>query len=367
MVNYLLPQSALTINAAPMTNALNQYRQGMNQQFQAERQADWRKEDMNWRQTQANKAEANSLRNYNLTARRFDADQEFRNKQLGMQEKRFGLEQQRFGANQDARKEVLKSQLVKNAAGVAQLVAGESDPARQAAMWQQFVAVHPRVAASLPPELRNNPAMGAQFVMAQARGYVDPIQQQLLHAKMAAANAKAAGKANVTPETSRNISGGLNRLAQVPSQYSTGDLENAIGTLQGDDNGGILTSLSRVFGSVMSSIGGVSPTEIRDRIRGDTEALAAAIKPLIRKPGEGAWTDEDQARLVSVVGDLARANTPKQYMQRLQDVRQRVMSNFGVPLPEIGATGPQASPKALRSMSTEELMRRRQELTGNGQ
>jgi len=72
MVNYLLPQSALTINAAPMTNALNQYRQGMNQQFQAERQADWRKKDMDWRQSQANKAEANSLRNYNLQAKQFE-------------------------------------------------------------------------------------------------------------------------------------------------------------------------------------------------------------------------------------------------------------------------------------------------------
>ena len=30
---------------------------------------------------------------------------------------------------------------------------------------------------------------------------------------------------------------------------------------------------------------------VRNRIKGDTEALAAAIKPLIRAPGEGAWTD----------------------------------------------------------------------------
>jgi hypothetical protein len=72
---------------------------------------------------------------------------------------------------------------------------------------------------------------------------------------------------------------------------------------------------------------------VRNNIVGATEALAAAIKPLIRGPGEGVWTDADQARLVSIVGDLSQSSNKGEYQRRLNAVRDRIQANFGLDIP----------------------------------
>ena len=142
-----------------------------------------------------------------------------------------------------------------------------------------------------------------------------------------------------------NIIAGLNQLARVPTDYGRDPLERSIGPLQGGDTY-ILSPIARTFGSLMNWVwgGDHNTTEIRSRIAGDVEALSATLKPLIRKPGEGPWTDADQRRLVSVVGDLAQARTVEEYRRALENVRQRVMANFGIRLPEIAV--PTSTPTA---------------------
>lgn len=148
-------------------------------------------------------------------------------------------------------------------------------------------------------------------------------------------------KQRTPAQAGQNISGGLSQLAGIPDQYG-GSFTSAVGPIRGDDNS-LFAPLARTWGAITNAIpyaGGVaSPTEVRTRIKADTEALASAIKPLIRAPGEGAWTDQDQARLVAVVGDLTTASTPDEYGRRLEDVRQRVRSNFGIDVPPIQRPG----------------------------
>ena len=153
--------------------------------------------------------------------------------------------------------------------------------------------------------------------------------------------------------TAEKISGGLNRLATVPSDVGRQSFEYATGPLQGDENAAWFNPgppLARAWGSLANSVFGnaTATTDVRNRIAGDVEALAAVIKPLIRKPGEGPWTDADQKRLVAVVGSLAESNNADEYARNLENVRQRIIANFGIDLPPIaGATQGQQVPQQL--------------------
>lgn len=318
-----------------------------------------RKEQMKTQRDQFDQSQ--SLQRDRLTqgASQFDA----RMKQsAGQFSQTHGLQKKTFDSNENVRRKTMEHNLVKRFAGAAQLVGNEADPAKRAQMWQHFTSTDPRILSGMPEQLRNDPVAGAQFLIALARGYQDPMQARLNKARINGLEAKAKAalaKANPKKNLASNIVGGLNRLSSVPSEYSRGEFENAVGTSQGDEQGGMLTGITRSAASLWSGIaGGASPTQIRSRIAGDTEALAAAIKPLIRGPGEGVWTDSDQARLVSVVGDLATANTPEDYNQRLRDVRKRVQANFGMQLPEITFPGKkQKKNKKLRKLTPQQAMR----------
>lgn len=132
-------------------------------------------------------------------------------------------------------------------------------------------------------------------------------------------------KAN-TDDTARNIIGGINNLARIPEQHN--NFEGAVGMWEGDPNSKL--------GAVGRFFGGSGGAEVRSQIEASAATLAASIKPLIRKPGEGAWSDVDQQKLDSIVGNLTQANDATEYRRRLEGVRQRVMDNFGIQLPEIG-------------------------------
>lgn len=127
-------------------------------------------------------------------------------------------------------------------------------------------------------------------------------------------------------DTARNIIGGINNLARIPEQHN--NFEGAVGMWEGDPNSKL--------GAVGRFFGGSNGAEVRSQIDASASTLAASIKPLIRKPGEGAWSDVDQQKLDSIVGNLTHANDAKEYRRRLEGVRQRVMDNFGIQLPEIG-------------------------------
>ena len=153
--------------------------------------------------------------------------------------------------------------------------------------------------------------------------------------------------------TVQNIEQGLTNL-NAATQYDDTSFTNAVGPIQGSTPDGLLSSLpvnaARLFGEVNNwwDGGKTAPSEVRSRIVGDTEALAAAIKPLIRKPGEGVWTDQDQARLVSIVGDLSQARDKDEYRRRLNNVRDRVKSNFGLDV-TFDAGGGQTAPSQAQT------------------
>jgi hypothetical protein len=144
------------------------------------------------------------------------------------------------------------------------------------------------------------------------------------------------------------IAGGMRELHDIPNRYGgdKGVFGSAVGAFQGDPNSYVLGPLSRAWGSLSSFTASgqgstAPPAEVRRAIEGATNTLAASLKPLIRKPGEGSWSDRDQAVLDSIVGNLTRANDVAQYDRELENVRSRIEQNFGIKLPAL-ARKPQA-------------------------
>lgn len=168
-------------------------------------------------------------------------------------------------------------------------------------------------------------------------------------------------------QSAPKISEGLSNLARVADKYDDASFTNSVGPLQGSTPDGLIGSgivnTARLGGEIWNKVqgGARSPTEVRADIAGSTEALAAAIKPLIRSPGEGAWTDADQARLVAVVGDLATASTKEEFRRRLNAVRDRIKSNFDLDInfdatpKNQGRLAPDATPRRARNAAGVEL------------
>jgi hypothetical protein len=262
---------------------------------------------------------------------------------------------------------------MKHLAGLAQMVQ-QAPPEQQPMMWNRLRSTvkdfdNDLTAAGVDP---NDYQTAAQMIVARARGYQDPLATQKAQADIANTqaqtgyyNAQAANKADVAgrfkevdkrlvrinddgtatevyraptgtsdPNVVRNLGAGLDRLAAVPSDMGKWAFESATGPLQGSD-GYVLAPLSRAWGSFINMTGSHSTTEVRNRINGDSLALAAAIKPLVRKPGEGTWTDKDQELLNSIVGNLPQANNQTEYFRALEAVRERIKANFGIDLPAI--------------------------------
>jgi hypothetical protein len=132
------------------------------------------------------------------------------------------------------------------------------------------------------------------------------------------------------------IAAGINHLKSLVGGYDDASVENALGPLQGAQPDGLLDKsllmAPKLGGEVANwwSGGKTVPTEVRSQISGGTLALAAAVKPLIRAPGEGIWTDKDQALLNEVVGDLTGARDKGEFNRRLQGVAERLNANFGL-------------------------------------
>jgi hypothetical protein len=98
----------------------------------------------------------------------------------------------------------------------------------------------------------------------------------------------------------------------------------------------------------------VPPAEVRRAIEGATNTLASVLKPLIRKPGEGAWSDRDQAVLNSIVGNLTQAKDRTQYLRELENVRQRINANFNLNLPPVTEKAVTADQGALPTGAAEQ-------------
>jgi hypothetical protein len=174
----------------------------------------------------------------------------------------------------------------------------------------------------------------------------------------AAAYQQMAQKQRKTQMAPRIVEG-LKNLSKMADTYNDAAFENSLGPIQGSDpdSGGLLTApianIARLYGEAANVVqgGNATPNEVRNNVRGSTEALAAAIKPLIRDPGEGVWTDADQERLVGIVGDLGQTSSKKEYRKRLNAVADRIRSNFGLQIDfnaeaAAGAAPPAAAPQA---------------------
>jgi hypothetical protein len=120
--------------------------------------------------------------------------------QVKRQEARAGAGEARAAERWSMEKDEYQTQkqqaLVKNLAGIAQLVDAETDPAKRTQMWGRVVSSH----ASLPANLQkygvdpNDHINGPKFLLAEARGYVpekDPLDVQYKQAQINKLNAEA--------------------------------------------------------------------------------------------------------------------------------------------------------------------------------
>jgi len=164
-------------------------------------------------------------------------------------------------------------------------------------------------------------------------------QAFLLNGKLPAAAYEQIAQRQRRAATAPKIAEGLQNLNNMTDTYNDAAFENSVGPFQGSNPDGLvngaLINTARGLGEAWNTIegGNATPNEVRNNIVGATEALAAAIKPLIRAPGEGVWTDADQARLVSIVGDLSQSSNKAEFKRRLNAVRDRIKSNFELDIP----------------------------------
>lgn len=190
-------------------------------------------------------------------------------------------------------------------------------------------------------------------------GGVDPITQQrtqkleeigidpnsaegmafLANGKLPSAAYQQMAQQQLKTRAAPKIAEGLQNLNSMADTYDDASFGNALGPIQGSTPDGLLSGIpinaARLYGEIANKVQGgkTAPSEVRSNIQGSTEALAAAIKPLIRAPGEGVWTDADQARLVAIVGDLANARNKDEFRRRLNAVRDRLQSSFSLDIP----------------------------------
>jgi hypothetical protein len=173
---------------------------------------------------------------------------------------------------------------------------------------------------------------------------VDPASPEgmmyLANGKLPAEAFKLAKAKEMRQQSAAKIAAGLQNLNKLTDKYDDPSFNNAVGPFQGSTpDGGMLTApfanIARGFGELSNSVEGgkSSPTEVRSEIASNTEAIAGAIKPLIRGPGEGPWTDADQARLVAIVGDLATSRDKPEFRRRLVNVKDALKSNFDLDIP----------------------------------
>lgn len=294
-------------------------------------------------------------------------------------------EEQTYQRGRDAKQD--NTAKVKQLGDMASAYDRLTDPAQRQAGLQRILAQHPN-AGALGPEYRD-PAQAFKLIAAEAGQWRDPRDDQIKNLEIERARAQIGltqaqtakmNKPDMTetdqrmqtlqrygvdprsPEgqmylfngkmpvkayenkayiakqdgTIQGIEQGLQNLKAAVDTYDDASFSNAVGPIQGSAPDGLLSSLpvnaARLYGEVANVVqrGNTPPSEVRSKIVGDTEALAAAIKPLIRKPGEGVWTDQDQARLVSIVGDLAQSRDKDEYRRRLNNVRDRIKSNFNL-------------------------------------
>jgi hypothetical protein len=149
------------------------------------------------------------------------------------------------------------------------------------------------------------------------------------------------------------VAGALEQLQRMPTEFGTQAFERSIGPWSATDPnpdsaagiwgtgisvGNLGRMAARTIGEVGYGIeGGAAPTEVRDRVETVTKNLAAVMKPLVRAPGEGAWSDKDQANLEAQIGSLTRSRSVDEYNRRLADIHENIRKVFQLNVPDRAA------------------------------
>jgi hypothetical protein len=186
---------------------------------------------------------------------------------------------------------------------------------------------------------------------------------------------KAGGEREAREESRKRLSGNVEgSLRDILTQVQGMDdasFENALGPFQGQTAlpGASKTEEARNFlaqqvGAIANATrwGGKENTaEVRNIVKGGQAAIAAAIKPLVRSPGEGVFSDKDQALLDNIVGDLTTVKDKAEFYRRLKGVKSRIKKSLGldIELPELdaifqqGAAGKVIQDRAPMDMATD--------------
>lgn len=170
----------------------------------------------------------------------------------------------------------------------------------------------------------------------------------------AEARAKGAGEQAAVkaqePRVAEQFAGALDVLSRIPKDYGERATERAIGPWSASDpsdtgagaveaGGFRLPNVGQMIARAGGHVdylaeGGAPPSQVRDEIETTAKNLAAVMKPLVRKPGEGAWSDKDQANLEAQLGQLSRATSVEDYNRRINTIRENVSNVFGIKVRE---------------------------------
>lgn len=113
--------------------------------------------------------------------------------------------------------------------GAAQMILAEKDPAKQQQMWGAIRSQHPQFDDTLQKHgiNPNDHLAGAQFLMAQARGYRDPLDEQVKRAQLAhsqvstaAAQAQLQQPRSQTPEYRASVAANYGLTKGTPEYNS---------------------------------------------------------------------------------------------------------------------------------------------------
>ena len=131
--------------------------------------------------------------NFGPVNQAFDAiaQQNNANRQYGLQEKASERADQQFAVDKRNSDLQYQNAMVRQSAGIAQAAMNERDPAKKAALMSQIYSLHPEyrdrlVAAGVNPNDFDNTA---NFIVSEARGYLNPQDVALKDAQIAEARA----------------------------------------------------------------------------------------------------------------------------------------------------------------------------------
>lgn len=222
-------------------------------------------------------------------------------------------------------------------AQIAKAALQSANPRIRAAAQSEIDAA---VAAVMSEQMPADPVKRATMANTEAE-----TAQRLLKNQGMARGERRADPARV----SGSLQTTLENLAQAPHEYGRTAFERATGPLSGADNhegqagyvGAILnaipTGIARLRGYVAQKWeGGAMPSEVRNRINGDSQAMITQLRPLLRISGEGSQSNLELTQIMSTVGSLAEASSVEEYNRRLEDVRQRINNlNLGANVQEL--------------------------------